>query len=396
MLPDKKYLFFYQRDLSDQEMVWGLLELGMEPRIGEVNVPDSEYTEEDVAAITGELGDAEIVMTKDFSAATAEVCHRNGRIYLSWIHDSPQRALYMKESLYDTNIIFMFDRTQLDRLKAIGVPNLFYMPLAGNVTRASALHVSDQEIKRFGSDVSFVGNLYVLKERADFLSSLPPASFDEVERILQEKTGFWDNGHTIFCPLSGETLDALKKEVSEESLAPYAFSVEYFFQSLVLAREAAMRERILVLNRLAEFCRVSLYTNVPDEAAVLRNVRVHGKADYYTDALKVFFSSKINLNQTLPSIETGVPLRVFDIMSVGGFVMSNDQPEAHELFVPDREIVLYTNMDELVDKTKYYLSHEKVRLKIAMNGYRRVSREYTVPQAMQKMMAKTAEVFGFS
>ncbi len=51
-----------------------------------------------------------------------------------------------------------------------------------------------------------------------------------------------------------------------------------------------------------------------------------------TGGFKVFYSSKININMTLRSIESGVPLRIIDIMSIGGFVMSNNQEEIPELF----------------------------------------------------------------
>ena len=47
-----------------------------------------------------------------------------------------------------------------------------------------------------------------------------------------------------------------------------------------------------------------------------------------------------------------------------------------ELFEEGREIVLYDDMEEAIDKIRYYLAHPEEREKIALAGYRRVMRDY--------------------
>ena len=41
---------------------------------------------------------------------------------------------------------------------------------------------------------------------------------------------------------------------------------------------------------------------------------------------------KIYLNMTIKPIQTGLPLRIFDIMGCGGFLMTNYQAELPEYF----------------------------------------------------------------
>lgn len=86
------------------------------------------------------------------------------------------------------------------------------------------------------------------------------------------------------------------------------------------------------------------------------------------------------------SIETGIPQRVFDIMGVGGFVLSNYQEELEELFVPDREIVLFRDVPELLKKAEYYLNHEEERIRIAINGYKKVREYYNTQTALGSML----------
>ena len=57
----------------------------------------------------------------------------------------------------------------------------------------------------------------------------------------------------------------------------------------------------------------------------LPNVINMGSVDYYDMMPYVFKCSDINLNITLRSIKTGIPLRAMDIMGAGGFLMSNYQ-----------------------------------------------------------------------
>ena len=72
-------------------------------------------------------------------------------------------------------------------------------------------------------------------------------------------------------------------------------------------------------------------------------------------------------------------------MGVGGFVMTNYQEEISDLFVEDKEIVCFRTLEELMDKTEYYLKHEAERKKIAMNGYNRVKKDYNYETAIRKM-----------
>ena len=80
-------------------------------------------------------------------------------------------------------------------------------------------------------------------------------------------------------------------------------------------------ERITILNYLSQYYKVDFYTN--STSKFLNNVNLHTGVDYYTVMNKIFYLSKINLNITLPSIESGIPQRVLDIMGSGGFVLTN-------------------------------------------------------------------------
>ncbi|MCR4643705.1 MAG: glycosyltransferase, partial [Lachnospiraceae bacterium] len=344
------------------------------------------YTEEKLESVMAELVDADMAITQDFSAVVAEACHRLERIYLCWVYDAPQRALYMSEALYETNIIFHFDRMEQTHLQKLGVKHLFHRPLAANISRSSVLSITDEDIRRFSCGISFVGDLYLDAKREKWLEVLPEREKEEAEKWLKEGLGIWKEGAPWISSLDPVIVEKLYQGLDHREEEYYRFTKAEIVSS-ILTRLQTSRERIYALNCLADRFDTHLYTHHPEESAtVLKNVQIHPPVSYDSDQLKVFYSSAINLNITMRSIESGIPQRVFDIMSVGGFVLSNYQPELEECFVPGKELELFCGWEEMEEKAAYYLSHEAERQRIALAGYRKVKERYDIGGSMKEML----------
>lgn len=148
-------------------------------------------------------------------------------------------------------------------------------------------------------------------------------------------------------------------------------------------------ERITILNYLSQYYKVDFYTN--STSKFLNNVNLHTGVDYYTVMNKIFYLSKINLNITLPSIESGIPQRVLDIMGSGGFVLTNYQPEIEEVFEIGKDIEVFHTLEELYEKCSYYLTHEKERLTIAMNGYIKIRNNFSYNRLLKKIISTVQE-----
>jgi len=153
--------------------------------------------------------------------------------------------------------------------------------------------------------------------------------------------------------------------------------------------QAAETERIRTLNTLAQYFHVDLYTR--SDISDLKNVHTHGGVKTLTEMPKIFHLSKINLNMTIKPIQTGLPLRIFDIMGCGGFCMTNFQAEIPELFEIGVDLEAYSSLEELVDKCSYYLTHEYERQQIALNGYRKVKEYHTYLNRMVEMVKAVVE-----
>ena len=138
----------------------------------------------------------------------------------------------------------------------------------------------------------------------------------------------------------------------------------------MLEKEISCCEREDIIKLMAKYFDFHLYTYT--DTSCWPNVKNFGEADYNTQLGRIYQTSKINLNITAKNIHHGVPMRIFDILSIGGFCISNYQRGIDELFEIGKDLVVYDDYNDLIYKTAYYLEHEDERLQIAENGRKKV------------------------
>lgn len=380
----ERILFILSDKIRLADVAYALLEMKIDVQIYGENITLQQYKETEKQKLRGYLAKNSftMVMTQNFSPMVSDVCQEKGIKYISWILDSPQIDLYTKAYYNPCNYIFVFDKKQKERLEPRGIPHLYHMPLAANADQVSKLCVTEQDIENFSNDISFVGGLYEKNVFNDTAQYLPVDISSKLIEHIKERMLHWGRETSIYgCLTEAEGTKILETFHIGEWVD---MNPVYFLETQFLSRKIAEMERVCVLNALALSHKVRLYTGSNTEN--LQNVEVFEKISYNEEAPKVFHLSKINLNITLRSIETGVPQRVFDIMCAGGFVLSNYQEELEELFVPGEEIVLFYDMEDLIQKVRYYLTHEQERLRIAVNGYQKVKEYYNYPARLKQIL----------
>ena len=111
-----------------------------------------------------------------------------------------------------------------------------------------------------------------------------------------------------------------------------------------------------------------------------------GTVDYYHFMPLVFQHSCINVNISLKSIHTGIPLRCMDIMGSGGFLLTNFQSDFLPDFNPGEDFDYYESEDDCIHKISYYLSHESTRKQIIANCIGKMRDYHTYVHRLQSIL----------
>lgn len=98
-----------------------------------------------------------------------------------------------------------------------------------------------------------------------------------------------------------------------------------------------------------------------------------------------------NLRLWLDKRNAQVKSRHFEPSACGTFQLTEDADDLREYFKLGEEIVVYKDNEDLVEKIKYYLAHDKEREEIARRGYERTIREHST----QKRFEEIFRMMGF-
>ena len=369
-------------------IIFALLRMGYSAALYPVRIEDLQDNEEKKEALRRFLAKNKIdlVLSNVFAPFIAQMTYELEIKNAVWCMDSPAFPTYTKEAGYENCYLFYFDRKEYEQRKAEGRSNVYHQPLAGDVEWGGRLVITDEELRKFSCDMSFVGGMYTRNVYDNTIQEYSAQYQEAFSQLIEQAAFLWDGGGQDRLKVPAELVNEVWRTCPGVFDKPYEMTAEYFLRTLMMGQKLTNVERTLLMELLSERYDIHLYTRETEK--VPEGVRRFSEIDGGSDAFKVFYSSKINLNITLRSILSGIPARVFDAMSVGGFMLSNWQEEIPELFVEDKEIVTYKTPEELVDKADYYLKHESQRQRIAMNGYQKVKRCYTYDKQLQKLLDK--------
>jgi len=109
---------------------------------------------------------------------------------------------------------------------------------------------------------------------------------------------------------------------------------------------------------------------------------------YGAGMYRVLAGSRITLNHHGNVREGANNLRLYEATGVGALLLTDWQPDLHEIFEPEAEVVTYRSSEECVDKLRFYLSDERARGRIASAGQRRTLAEHTYERRMGELVAE--------
>ena len=326
-------------------------------------------------------GSYDLVLTTNFWPIVAKVCKKHDIRYVSWFFDSPPNLVTAECMDYSCNKIYFFSRADYNEYKAMGLDNVYYLPLAVNTERLRGITTN---VKKYGSEVSFVGKLYesMLPALMSHMTEYQKGYIDGLVKVQLQLYG----AYIVDDVITEEFTDGVRKRYKE--LSETAIQVTKKELSWAVASYITHLERMTLLSILSGRHQLKLYTFElsDDEKKMLPNVDFCGSVDYLNEMPQVFRASKVNLCPVLKANKSGIPLRALDIMGCGGFLLASYQPELDEYFIDGQDCVMYSSIEDAIAKTAYYLEHEDEPKAIAESGFSRIESDFRYENRIEKLL----------
>jgi spore maturation protein CgeB len=104
----------------------------------------------------------------------------------------------------------------------------------------------------------------------------------------------------------------------------------------------------------------------------------------FEDYVPIYQRAKIGINIHNRGDYTVGSYRLFDLPANGVMQISDGGTYLNHFFTVGEEIESYRDANELFEKIYFYLSNDKERERIALNGFRRVLKDYKITKALHQ------------
>ena len=325
------------------------------------------------------------VFSINFFPIVSEVCNIFHIPYVCWVVDCPVMELYSHSIRNPWNRIFLFDYAMYEEFHPQNPQGIFYLPLGADYGRLDSLlaDATEADREKYSADVSFVGSLYT--EKCPY-NRLKGDSYLKgyLDGVIEAQLKIYGYNFLEDC-ITDSILEEFKKQVPFYQFPERAEHNDRAAMShLYLGNKVTEQERLRLLWRVSEEFSLDLYT--ASDFSPLPHAHYRGLAKTTTEMPKVFLFSKINLNFTSKPIRSGLPLRIWDILGAGGFLLTNFQSEIPEYFEVGKDLEAFASEEELVEKIRYYLAHNEEREEIARNGYQKAKEQYSLETRVRQML----------
>lgn len=321
------------------------------------------------------------LVSVNYHPILAKLCHEVGIKYIAWCYDCPLNVVSIEDTLaYETNYVFLFDRRQYLKYYRQGFQTVYHMPLGVNRQRISSLTHTSGLARKYACEVSFVGNLYPSKLQ-EIMAPMEAYTQGYLHALMDAQAKIY-GCYLLDELLTGDLLARINREY-QEKVPTTSFHLSKEALNFAMASEITRKDRIILLNLLGKRYHTKFYSYAPSD--LVHHAIYSGSLDYATDMPHAFYYSKVNLNPSLRIIQSGIPLRAFDVMGAGGFLLSNWQEELAESYTDGMDLALYDSIPDAVEKAVFYLKHESVREKIAQSGREKTFTEHDLKYVLAEI-----------
>lgn len=307
----------------------------------------------------------QMVFSWNYVPLLANACEMQKIPYLSWICNLSDHKLLSKTILHPHNYLFCFDRVYSERLAVLGCAHVYHYPLAVDIFDHDLGEIQTQG--RYIADIAVIGGPVADQKDLTVIEGLSEYTAGYIAGIEEAQIRVY--GYNFVEKMLDETVARDIQQRAGIERDNMFFDDPQGIAAQMVNREITKKEYQRVIARLAEHYRLDLYTDSQYR-------------DRVGEMPLIISQSRINVTIAPKAVQSGIPQRVLDILSCGGFCLTNYQPEVAEIFEDGTELVMYTDIEDMAQKVDWYLSNENERAAIARAGYIKVREQFSMRERL--------------
>lgn len=293
-----------------------------------------------------------------------------------WTVDSPRRMQLTHTEMEAVDLHICFDQEYLVQCSDLGARSSGQLSLAAGLEPLPGCEPGAARWpQRQGPEISFVGSLG--EDRVRDLRESIRKSDPEKLALLDSLAEVDDDPAEAFTRETGRTYEGLPcLYVDEMRLA---------------------RRRTNVLRQMPRSL-LKIYGGLDwaGERSPIADCYAGRSVAYGADLAAIYYHSAINLNVFHAQCLDSTNSRIYDVLAVGGFLLSEDRPALHREFEVGRHLITFSDPEEAAEKAVYYLSHPAERETIAREGQRHVLTHHTFAERCRRLLARARPFMGSS
>ncbi|MFH1148477.1 MAG: glycosyltransferase [Pseudomonadota bacterium] len=325
----------------------------------------------------------------NYTNGLAELCRRTGIDLVCWEIDPATDRLKPCGSGEEVHV-FTYRKRNVDRFRRAGFRNAEHLPLASNTGKRFPVRPSDPEKNSHSASLSFVGSSML--EQAESFRTIflnyyrnfkggAPQAWEEGNRRLEDVLYRQREDFSLY------TIPDLLQEYFP-GLDDHVLNLPEAYDPFILVGEiAAAEKRLNYLARLSQTnVSVKVWGDPGWKSIEPHGIKYMGYAGHHREINSIYANSLINIDVNRIYQMDIVPMRIFDILACGGFVLAEHSDELTELFKVGYEVEAYRTFDELTEKAAYYLGHRDEAQEIAGRGMAAVRSRHTINSRIEYML----------
>ncbi len=203
----------------------------------------------------------------------------------------------------------------------------------------------------------------------------------EIMKKTKAEIFIWDPEFTTAFKSSHYLPLGVDPKLYKSHFDKYEHKISFVGRPLTPKRQAILVTLIKAFGPISLYCYRDHFERSINEI-VSNNLFTTEELDWYKASYKgflkkesemahVYNSSKININITEQGLNN-INYRVFEVLASSGFLLTDNMPDLCKNFDVGRELDVFSNEAELIDKIKFYLNNLDIAQTIARNGRKNI------------------------